>query len=261
MEKISINITTYNRAHLLPRCIESVIFQSYKNIEIIIVDDCSDDNTQKVVSELQKRDKRIKYFRHEKNRGNAEARNTAMKNSLGEYIAFLDDDDEWIDKNKLEKQLKIIEKNKADIVCSSVRLYSNKKKFKEKIIQKPKNLKKWMLKRNGIIYSPTILIKKEIMDKVGGFDKNLERGVDSDFYRNCILNFGYKIYFLKDITTAIYEYGNDRMTPQKNYNSIMKNIKANKYIIKKYFKWFLIYPGCLIYRIKIILLSYIIQLR
>jgi hypothetical protein len=99
------------------------------------------------------------------------------------------------------------------------------------------------------------------LEKTGGFDTNLKRGVDSDFYRSCILRFGYDIHFMKDITTVVHEYGDDRVTPQNNLNSIKKNIQANKYIIIKYFKWFLFYPGCFIFRLKIIATSYLKFIR
>ena len=80
---VSVNITTYNREKLLPRCLESVLSQSYEKIEIIIVDDCSSDNTSRVIEEYQKKDCRIKYIRHETNKKLATARNTAWQNSKG----------------------------------------------------------------------------------------------------------------------------------------------------------------------------------
>ena len=94
---VSVNITTFNRSDNLIRCIDSVLKQDYQNIEIIIVDDCSTDNTYDVVKNYQRKDRRIKYFRHQKNKGNAHARNTAFEKCNGVYVAFLDDDDEWIE--------------------------------------------------------------------------------------------------------------------------------------------------------------------
>jgi glycosyltransferase involved in cell wall biosynthesis len=257
-DKISINITTYNRSHLLSRCLDSVLNQSYINTEVIVIDDCSEDNTENVVNRyLEKYPEKIKYIRHSKNLGLARARNTGVQNSKGKYIAFMDDDDEWIDRDKLKKQIKIFEddeSNKIGIVCSSVRLYSNKNKFKDKIIKSPENFKKWILKRNGIIYTPTVLTKKEILNEVGGFDSNFKRGIDTDFYRNSALNFGYSVYFLEDITTAVHEYGDDRITPQESKEAIKKSLNEHFYIIKKYFKWFLIYPTSLLYRIKAVII-------
>ena len=97
---ISVIIPTYNRGALLGRAIRSVLAQSYRNIEIIVVDDASDDYSGAVVKEFS--DNRLSYIRHDSNMGGAKARNTGIKAAKGEYIAFQDSDDEWV-KDKLEK--------------------------------------------------------------------------------------------------------------------------------------------------------------
>ena len=91
---VSVVIPTYNRACLLGRAIQCVLNQSFQDIEVIVVDDASQDNSADIVNSLD--DSRIKYLRHEKNRGGSSARNTGIKAARGEYIAFLDDDDEWM---------------------------------------------------------------------------------------------------------------------------------------------------------------------
>ena len=90
--KVSLIIATYNRADLLPRAINSVLAQTFTDYEIIIVDDCSPDHTQEVIRTFS--EPRLRSFRHEVNGGAAAARNTGIANARGEYIAFLDDDDE-----------------------------------------------------------------------------------------------------------------------------------------------------------------------
>lgn len=238
---VSVNITTYNRAHLLPRCLDSVLSQSYENIEVIIVDDCSSDNTTEVVNEYQQKDSRIKYIRHETNKRNAHARNTALENCTGYYVAFMDDDDEWIDSDKVKKQVEIFESSddkKLGIVCSGVRLFSDEETYKDKIIEKPKDLVSYILSRNGIIYSPTVMTKRDIMIEVGGFDTNLPRGIDSDFYRMCIVKYGYDVYFMEDITTGVHEYGDDRMTPVSTEKAILKDIQSNEICLEKYKDFF-----------------------
>ena len=104
--KVSVIIPTYNRAHLIGRAIKSVLSQTYEDFELIIVDDSSTDNTEDIIRQFQEKDKRIKYIKHEKNRGGSAARNTGIKSSKGEYIAFLDSDDEWLCE-KLEKQIRL----------------------------------------------------------------------------------------------------------------------------------------------------------
>lgn len=107
---VSIIMPSYNTAKYIADSINSVINQTYENWELIIVDDCSIDNTDDVVNEFLK-DKRIKYFKNEKNSGAAISRNKALRETKGRWIAFLDSDDLWIPE-KLEKQIIFMEENK-----------------------------------------------------------------------------------------------------------------------------------------------------
>jgi len=92
--KISIILSTYNRKNLLKKAIKSVLLQTFKDFELIVVDDCSTDKTQELVKNFKSKDKRIKYFRMKKNFGNdSQPKNVGILKSEGEYIAFLDDDD------------------------------------------------------------------------------------------------------------------------------------------------------------------------
>lgn len=112
---VSIITPTYNCAKFIGATIESVLNQTYQNFEMIIVDDASKDNTEEVVKSFK--DKRIKYIRLSKNSGPAVARNKAMEEAKGKYMAFLDSDDLW-KREKLEKQINFIKKNKYKIICS-----------------------------------------------------------------------------------------------------------------------------------------------
>ena len=105
---VSVIIPTYNRAHLIDRSIQSVLNQTYQDFELIVVDDRSTDNTEDIIRQFREKDKRIKYIKHDKNKGGSAARNTRIKNSVGKYIVFQDSDDEWFPE-KLEKQMKIFE--------------------------------------------------------------------------------------------------------------------------------------------------------
>lgn len=170
----------------------------------------------------------------------------------------MDDDDEWIDCDKIMKQVNIFKNdtsNKIGIVCSSVKIYNDKTNFKNKLIRKPENIFKHILSNNGLIYSPTVMTKREIMKKIGGFDAKLPRGIDSDFYRMCIVKFKFNVCFMRDITAAIYEYGSMRISDRKNKDSLEKVIYANLYILKKYYKYFLMYPSALIKRLKNIIIA------
>lgn len=110
---VSIVTPTWNCGRFISETIESVLAQSYPNWEMLIVDDCSTDNTKKIVEQYQQKDHRIKYHCLEQNSGAAVARNAALKMAQGRWIAFLDSDDLW-KPEKLERQLKFMtEKNRA----------------------------------------------------------------------------------------------------------------------------------------------------
>ena len=104
--KVSVIVPTHNRADLLPRAVDSVLAQTYGDYEMVIVDDCSSDNTQDVIAGFS--DPRIRSFRHDRNRGQSAAINTGIAHARGEYIGFLDDDDEWLP-TKLEGQVALLE--------------------------------------------------------------------------------------------------------------------------------------------------------
>ena len=113
MNKVSIIMPSYNAAKFIAASIQSVIDQTYRNWELLITDDCSKDDTVKIVEKFIVEDNRIKLFSTGKNSGPACARNKSLKNATGKYIAFLDSDDIWVS-NKLETQIKfMIEKNIA----------------------------------------------------------------------------------------------------------------------------------------------------
>ncbi len=107
---VSVILPTYNRAHTLGRAIRSVLEQTYANFELIVVDDGSTDNTEEVVKSFA--DPRIRFLRHEHNRGVSAARNSGIKVAQGEYIAFNDSDDEWLPQ-KLKRQMEIFDKDKT----------------------------------------------------------------------------------------------------------------------------------------------------
>ncbi len=103
---VSVIIPTYNRADLIGHTLDSAINQSYRNLEIIVIDDGSVDNTEEVVKAIG--DSRIRYIRHQTNCGGSTARNTGIEAARGEYIAFLDSDDIWVP-NKIQLQLASIQ--------------------------------------------------------------------------------------------------------------------------------------------------------
>ncbi|MBB6446837.1 glycosyltransferase family 2 protein [Bacillus benzoevorans] len=115
---ISIITPAYNCGEFMAETIESVMKQSYQNWEMIIVDDCSTDQTREVAAEYSKQDQRIKYYLLEKNAGAAVSRTRAIELAAGTYIAFLDSDDLWTEE-KLERQLFFMKENGYSFTCTS----------------------------------------------------------------------------------------------------------------------------------------------
>lgn len=115
MAKVSVIIPVYNVELYIEECLNSVINQTLKDIEIICIDDCGQDNSMKIVEDFAKKDNRIKIIKHKINQGLGEARNTGIKNATGEYIAFLDSDD-FVDLNYYEILYNTAKENNSDIV-------------------------------------------------------------------------------------------------------------------------------------------------
>lgn len=125
MHKISVIIPVYNVEPYLKECLESVLNQSYRNLEIICVDDCGTDYSMQIAEEYAKKDERIKIIHHETNKGLAISRNTGINNATGEYIFFLDSDD-YILPEALEKMYECSIDTKSDIIISQVEAFVDK---------------------------------------------------------------------------------------------------------------------------------------
>ena len=138
---VSIITPTYNCGKYIAETIESVINQTYKNWEMIIIDDCSTDNTKEVVERYQKNHPNIIYKLLDKKSGAAVARNTAIKMAKGKYIAFLDSDDLWLPE-KLEKQIKFMEDNNYYFTYTNYEEIDEQSKSIKKIITGPKKITK-----------------------------------------------------------------------------------------------------------------------
>ena len=177
--KISVIIPTYNRAQYVCRAIESVLRQTYRDYEIIVIDDGSTDNTKDVLS---KYNGRIKYV-YQPNQGISNARNHGIRVSAGEYIAFLDSDDEWIPE-KLAVQLELLENNKKlGIVCSKmIILDENGRECGMKPEDRTGKNFKELIEIGGDLPTSSIMTRRECFDKVGLFDETLPMMEDFEMW-------------------------------------------------------------------------------
>lgn len=187
----------YNVEKYLKRCINSIINQSYKNIEIILVDDGSTDNSNRICDEYAETDKRIKVI-HKKNGGVASARNEGLDSSRGKYICFVDGDD-WIEKNMVEILLKELKIHKANIVrCNT---YELDNKPNEEWISTNELIFDNILNGNISAYVYLLMIKSDIIEKIR-FDEKMSILEDTYFLLN-LLVIKEKIIFLDD---KLYHY-------------------------------------------------------
>jgi glycosyltransferase involved in cell wall biosynthesis len=182
MPKASVIIPTHNRAEFLRSAISSVLKQTCQDFEIIVVDDASDDNTHEVVTSFDGRD--IKYIRHEVNKGDAGSRNTGILNSTGRYVAFLDDDDEWLPE-KLQMQLDVLGNSLPKVGGMYTGLFKvNKTTGKILGINIPE--KRGELFQEMFIASPIVtscvVLRRQCFEKVGLFDERIPYNNDYDMW-------------------------------------------------------------------------------
>ena len=130
---ISVIIPAYNTDLYIDRCLDCVCSQTYKDIEILIVNDGSTDRTPQIIEEYAKRDGRIRVFTHTQNQGNGIGRNMAIREAKGEYVMFVDSDD-YISKDAITKLANCLDGNLPDVVLYGYNMYSQNKKGKEKLI-------------------------------------------------------------------------------------------------------------------------------
>lgn len=189
LELISVVIPAYNRADIIGKCIDSVLNQTYDNIEVIVVDDCSTDNTVSVVNSIK--DHRIICYQLDSNHGACFARNYGVERANGQYIAFQDSDDIWVP-DKLEKQMQYLEKGNYDLVFCGMRRISEKEKeefyYPPIVFDESKDALYQILFENRIS-TQCILMRKAVFEKVK-FDVSIKRFQDWDFAINVARYFG-----------------------------------------------------------------------
>lgn len=200
MKKISIIVPVYNVEKYVEKCIQSLINQSYKNIEIILVDDGSNDRSNKILDEYAKVDSRILTI-HQKNKGVSATRNAGLKVATGEYVGFVDPDD-YVDYQMYETMLKKIELNMSDLaVCgfSKVTELSDKEEIfeiKDELLSPKKCVEDLFDFRGGYAIKPSVWNKLFRRDKIGDlkFDENIGISEDLKFVVQYILKCNSIVY-------------------------------------------------------------------
>lgn len=235
MSKASVIIPTHDRADFLRLAIISTLNQTFQDCEIIIVDDGAKDNTQEIVNSFS--DKRIKYIRHEANKGPSAARNTGIAASNSDYIAFLDDDDEWLPK-KLEKQINLLESSPS-IIGGVYTGFLNidresGKVFTHQTPTKRGNILNDLLIDNCIGTASTVLLRKECFERVGLFDDNIHFSEDWDMWIRISKEFEFE--YVNEPLVRHYIHAN-RLSSNSNREIQIKGLEM---VLKKYGQLFVL---------------------
>ncbi|MCZ6672971.1 MAG: glycosyltransferase family 2 protein [Verrucomicrobia bacterium] len=180
--RVSVIIPTYKRAHMVARAINSVLAQTFADFELLVIDDCSEDNTEEVVKGIE--DARIRYLPRSVNQGASAARNTGIHAARGEYFAFLDSDDQWIP-TKLETQLKVFQDtdwpNLGIVMCGYI---SQDEEGTEEALPSARggNLyEAFLLHQIGCVTASVILTRRSAWSQPLLFDEDLACGEDWDY--------------------------------------------------------------------------------
>lgn len=258
---VSVIIPAYNRANVIERAVQSVLNQTYQDYEIIIVDDASTDDTLEKLKKFK--DKRIVKIRNKKNRGPAGSRNVGIREARGEYIAFLDSDDEWLPQ-KIEKQAQALEMASSDVgvvYTGTWRIVGDKKFFipSSKITHKEGNVYRSYLFGKYLVYTSAAVIKRACFYKIGIFDESFPAVAEWDLWIRISKYYEFK-YIPEPLVTSYFTPGSmathypinfkaTRMILEKHFTEIKKSRKALLYF---YYKLARIYMGCIFNRIGII---------
>jgi len=202
MVLVSVILSSYNYANYIPDAIKSVLEQNVRDTELIIIDDCSKDNSREIIESYKKRDARIRTIFHEENLGIARTYNDGLDAAEGEYIALLDSDDVW-KRNKLEKQLSILRKNDDLVVWSEGRIIDGEgKPTGQTFTQRQpgsRNRKSGdifeLLLFNNFIFDSSLIVKRENISHIR-FDESLRYQNDYRFVVDLARN--YTFYFIEE---------------------------------------------------------------
>ena len=258
-KKVSVIIPTYNRAKFLPNAVKSIIDQDYENIEIIIVDDGSIDNTQSVVESLKEKYPNILFFNNERAKGPSGARNTGIIKSSGYYLSFLDSDDVWL-KGHLITGLQILKENpKIDVLFGNAKVvdyYSgeyqgnffdtqktlrtlNPLELSSDIKLLNCNLFEALIKASFVLL-PTSIIRKDVTNGIL-MDELIMFSEDRDFAIRLYKQAGAIFAFREDPVLIIYKHDSNSyntLNPVKKEKIMQNVIEAHIYLYMKYLKIF-----------------------
>ena len=234
-KKISIIIPTYNRKYQLKECIDSILRQTYTNYEILVIDDCSKDNTEEFLKENYS-DDRIIYIKNKINSGAGFSRKIGYNSSTGDYIIFCDDDDYYIDDEYFNKVVEIFEEEDISLIVSnSYTHYEKENKYVfnrlnyKGILPVEELLENFQFKYMKPNSTFTTIFRKSILEK--SEMKNMKMVNDSSIYLRGLIS-GKKVYVNEKII-GIYRIHSKNITFNIKSDFLIENLNEKKYVYEK----------------------------
>ena len=227
MPKVSIILPVYNSAEFVEEALESIRQQTYRDYEVVVVDDGSQDQTGEIVKRYKDR---FRYLFQEHG-GPAKARNRGIRESTGKYIAFLDSDDLWLP-TKLEKQADMMDRNpELDMVITENLCFNERGVFMP-WMGKRKKLMEGDIAKNIFLHSwvvtPTVMVKREVFDRVGLFEEELQLAEDDNMWVRIAANF--KVGLLNEVLVKVRDHPSRSIVDRKKmFESVRANIELLSY--------------------------------
>lgn len=222
---VSIITPVYKCEKLIEETIKSVLNQTYKNWEWLLVDDCTPDNSAEIIKKYQEKDNRIKYFKLNENSGAAIARNKALSESRGRFVAYLDADDLWRN-NKLEKQVSFMKENGYAFSCTDYEKIDENGNSLNKIVTIPKEVTYELFLRNTIIQTVGVMVDTKLTGKEVIKMPNIRRRQDAATWCKLLKN-GFNCYECPE-NLSYYRVVSNSLSSNK-----FKAVKMNWYWYRK----------------------------
>jgi glycosyltransferase involved in cell wall biosynthesis len=237
---VTVILTTYNRAQLVLESIYSVLNQTYSDLELIIADDGSTDNTEELVTAIP--DPRIRYFKLAHSGRTAILKNFAIGQSKGDLIAFNDSDDTWTD-NKLEKQVQLLSQQPnigfsiTDVINFKAGVVLSSSTYTGKTGIESANIFNRMKENRFVVYTQTMLIRRACFDKTGLFDENIPFGSDFDFNMRLAFYYDAAIIYEPLLWRRLHHDNESSQVPVEYLEGFMQTFEYlyhHKMVSKKY---------------------------
>lgn len=219
---VSAVITTHNRAELLPRALDSAVMQTYENMEIVVVDDGSTDQTPQIIDEYEG-SRPLKYIRNETAEGACRARNKGIKAAGGEFVAGLDDDDKWHEE-RIEKLMSAHSDRYACVTSDVLMVFARGQKVWKK---------RQVIDLDTLLYTNQVgnqvLVRRDRILEVGGFDPNLQAAQDYDLWIRLCEQYGPILNVQQSLQTIYMDHAEGRITDRSSFKGYLQFYEKHKH--------------------------------